>query len=102
LANAGARCGVDFAASLARATAIAAQYGVKVQQIGTVTRGDFRIQLKVPLWFEARRIRFFKRGANRRKGHRKRIMRESFMLDDDHFHDHCGVFGVFGIRRRPS
>jgi phosphoribosylformylglycinamidine (FGAM) synthase-like enzyme len=31
-------------ASLARATAIAAQYDIKVQQIGSVTRGDFRIQ----------------------------------------------------------
>jgi phosphoribosylformylglycinamidine synthase II len=43
----GARAVVSTSsASLARATAIAAQYGVKVQQIGSVTRGDFRIQLK--------------------------------------------------------
>jgi phosphoribosylformylglycinamidine synthase II len=43
----GARCVVSTSpASLARATAIAAQYGVKVQQIGGVTRADFRIQLK--------------------------------------------------------
>src|ERR1700723_828252 len=43
----GARCVVSTSpASLARATAIAAQYGVKVQQIGNVTRADFRIQLK--------------------------------------------------------
>jgi phosphoribosylformylglycinamidine synthase II len=43
----GARAVVSTSpASLARATAIAAQYGVKIQQIGTVTRGDFRIQLK--------------------------------------------------------
>ncbi|HEY4710562.1 MAG TPA: phosphoribosylformylglycinamidine synthase subunit PurL [Candidatus Acidoferrales bacterium] len=43
----GARAVVSTSpASLARATAIAAQYGVKVQQIGSVTRADFRIQLK--------------------------------------------------------
>ncbi len=43
----GARAVVSVApASLARVEAIAAQYDVKVQQIGTVTRGDFRIQLK--------------------------------------------------------
>ena len=43
----GARAVVSTSpAWLARATAIAAQYGVKVQQIGSVTRGDFRIQLK--------------------------------------------------------
>jgi phosphoribosylformylglycinamidine synthase II len=43
----GARAVVSLAsASLARVEAIAAQYDVKVQQIGTVTRGDFRIQLK--------------------------------------------------------
>jgi phosphoribosylformylglycinamidine synthase II len=43
----GARAIISVApASLARATAIAAQYGVKVQQIGSVARGDFRIQLK--------------------------------------------------------
>jgi phosphoribosylformylglycinamidine synthase subunit PurL len=41
----GARAIVSLApASLARATAIAAQYKIKVQQIGSVTRGDFRIQ----------------------------------------------------------
>jgi phosphoribosylformylglycinamidine synthase subunit PurL len=32
--------------SLARVTAIAAQYGVQARQIGTVTRGAFRIQYK--------------------------------------------------------
>jgi phosphoribosylformylglycinamidine synthase subunit PurL len=43
----GARAVVSVAsASLARATAIAAQYGVKIQQIGSVTRGEFRIQRK--------------------------------------------------------
>jgi len=43
----GARAVVSTSpASLARATAIAAQYGVNVQQIGSVTRADFRIQLK--------------------------------------------------------
>ncbi len=43
----GARAVVSTSpASLARATAIAAQYGVKVRQIGSVTRGEFRIQLK--------------------------------------------------------
>ena len=43
----GARAIVSLAAvSLARATAIAAQYDIKVQHIGSVTRGDFRIQLK--------------------------------------------------------
>jgi len=42
----GARAVVSTSpASLARATAIAAQYGVNVQQIGSVTRADFRIQL---------------------------------------------------------
>ncbi len=41
----GARAVVSVApASLARASAIAAQYDTKVQQIGSVTRGDFRIQ----------------------------------------------------------
>jgi phosphoribosylformylglycinamidine synthase II len=43
----GARAVVSASpASLARVTAIAAQYGVELQQIGSVTRGDFRIQLK--------------------------------------------------------
>ena len=43
----GARAIISVApASLARATAIAAQYGIKVQQIGCVTRGEFRIQYK--------------------------------------------------------
>ena len=43
----GARAVVSVApALLARATAIAAQCDVKVQQIGSVTRGDFRIQYK--------------------------------------------------------
>jgi phosphoribosylformylglycinamidine (FGAM) synthase-like enzyme len=32
------------AASLARVNAIAAQYQVRAQRIGTVTRGEFRIQ----------------------------------------------------------
>jgi phosphoribosylformylglycinamidine synthase subunit PurL len=42
----GARAIVSLpSASLARATAIAAQWNVGVQQIGTVTRDDFRIQL---------------------------------------------------------
>jgi phosphoribosylformylglycinamidine synthase II len=42
----GARAVVSLgSASLARATAIAAQCGVRVQQIGSVTRGEFRIQL---------------------------------------------------------
>jgi phosphoribosylformylglycinamidine synthase subunit PurL len=41
----GARAIVSVpAASLARANAIAAKYGVNVQRIGTVSRGDFRIQ----------------------------------------------------------
>ncbi|MGA8012973.1 MAG: phosphoribosylformylglycinamidine synthase subunit PurL [Candidatus Acidiferrales bacterium] len=43
----GARAVVSVApASLARATAIAAQYDIKVQQVGSVTRDDFRIQCK--------------------------------------------------------
>ena len=44
----GARAVVSFAgASLARAqAAIAAQYGVQALRIGTVTRGEFRIQYK--------------------------------------------------------
>jgi phosphoribosylformylglycinamidine synthase subunit PurL len=43
----GARAVVSLAAaSLARVTAIAAQYDIKVQQIGSVTRGEFRIQFK--------------------------------------------------------
>jgi phosphoribosylformylglycinamidine synthase subunit PurL len=43
----GARAVISVApASLARATAIAAQYDIKVQQIGIVTRGEFRIQHK--------------------------------------------------------
>ncbi|MDR3720009.1 MAG: phosphoribosylformylglycinamidine synthase subunit PurL [Candidatus Acidoferrales bacterium] len=43
----GARAVVSIApASLARATAIAAQYDIKVQQVGSVTRGEFRIQYK--------------------------------------------------------
>jgi phosphoribosylformylglycinamidine (FGAM) synthase-like enzyme len=33
-------------AALARVEAIAAQYRIKVYRIGTVTRGDFRIQYK--------------------------------------------------------
>jgi phosphoribosylformylglycinamidine synthase len=42
----GARAVVSLgSASLARATAIAAQCGVRVQQIGSVTRGEFRIQM---------------------------------------------------------
>jgi phosphoribosylformylglycinamidine synthase subunit PurL len=41
----GARAVVSLApASLAHATAIAAQYNIKVRQVGSVTRGDFRIQ----------------------------------------------------------
>jgi phosphoribosylformylglycinamidine synthase subunit PurL len=41
----GARAVVSLSpASLARVTAIAAQYSVKAQPIGTVTRGEFRIQ----------------------------------------------------------
>jgi phosphoribosylformylglycinamidine synthase len=41
----GARAIVSLpAASLARATAIAAKYNCNVQRIGTVTRGEFRIQ----------------------------------------------------------
>jgi phosphoribosylformylglycinamidine synthase subunit PurL len=41
----GARAVVSLAsASLAHATAIAAQYDIKVRQVGSVTRGDFRIQ----------------------------------------------------------
>jgi phosphoribosylformylglycinamidine synthase len=41
----GARAVVSVApASLARVNAIAAQYQVRAQRIGTVTRGDFRIQ----------------------------------------------------------
>ncbi len=43
----GARAVVSVsAASLARVDAIAAQWKVKAQRIGTVARGDFRIQLK--------------------------------------------------------
>jgi phosphoribosylformylglycinamidine synthase II len=43
----GARAVVSVApASLARAAAIAAQCDIEVQQIGSVTRGDFRIQYK--------------------------------------------------------
>jgi phosphoribosylformylglycinamidine synthase subunit PurL len=43
----GARAVVSVApGSLARATAIAAQYDIRVLQIGSVTRGDFRIQYK--------------------------------------------------------
>jgi phosphoribosylformylglycinamidine synthase II len=43
----GARAVVSAApASLARATAIAAQYDIKLQQLGSVTRGEFRIQYK--------------------------------------------------------
>jgi len=43
----GARAVVSVApASLARATVIAAQYNIRAQQIGSVTRGEFRIQLK--------------------------------------------------------
>jgi phosphoribosylformylglycinamidine synthase subunit PurL len=43
----GARAVVSLASgSLARVEAIAAQYDIKIQQIGAVTRGDFRIQLK--------------------------------------------------------
>ncbi|MGA8768182.1 MAG: phosphoribosylformylglycinamidine synthase subunit PurL [Candidatus Acidiferrales bacterium] len=43
----GARAIISVApASLARATAIAAQYDIKVQQVGSVTRGAFRIQYK--------------------------------------------------------
>jgi phosphoribosylformylglycinamidine synthase II len=41
----GARAVVSVSpASLARMSAIAAQYGVKVERIGAVTRGEFRIQ----------------------------------------------------------
>jgi phosphoribosylformylglycinamidine synthase len=41
----GARAVVSLAsASLAHATAITAQYNIKVRRIGSVTRGDFRIQ----------------------------------------------------------
>jgi len=43
----GARAVVSLrSASLARVEAIAAQYNIRVQQIGSVTRGDFRIQRK--------------------------------------------------------
>ncbi len=43
----GARAVVSLpAASLARLEAIAAQCGVQAQRIGTVTRGEFRIQYK--------------------------------------------------------
>jgi phosphoribosylformylglycinamidine synthase len=43
----GARAVVSLpSASLARVEAIAAQYGIKVHQIGSVTRGDFRIERK--------------------------------------------------------
>ncbi len=43
----GARAVVSLSpASLARVGAIAAQYGVKAQSVGTVTRGQFRIQYR--------------------------------------------------------
>jgi phosphoribosylformylglycinamidine (FGAM) synthase-like enzyme len=42
----GARAVVSVSpAQLARLREVAAQYGVRAQEIGTVTRGDFRIQL---------------------------------------------------------
>jgi phosphoribosylformylglycinamidine synthase len=42
----GARAVVSVSpAQLARLRKVAAQYGVRAQEIGTVTRGDFRIQL---------------------------------------------------------
>ena len=69
----GARAVVSVApASLARVNAIAAQYDVGRERIGTVTRGEFRIQYK-GAHCDTRQYRFIPRVLERiaAKGHRE-------------------------------
>src|SRR5450631_2910762 len=35
-------------------------------------------------------------GRDAGEGTRERMSSKVHTLDDDHFHDHCGVFGIFG------
>ena len=70
----GARAVVSVSpASLARVNAIAAQYKVAAARIGTVTRGDFRIQYKwrQPVIQRERWIRFAQRLERNRSGRKQ-------------------------------
>ncbi len=88
--------------SLARLGEITAKCGVATRVIGRVTRGVFRLTHNgaTVIRDNSASLRAIWAGAIERAvlGEHAQVLVTTTMihLDDDHFHDHCGVCGVFG------
>ena len=87
---------------LAPVVSLAAQYKVTAIQVGRITRGKFCIELNgktvVSADVESSLERLgwsFGRPAERKNSVRG-DMSNLIQIEDDRFHDHCGVCGVFG------
>ena len=98
-AEQGARAIVSASqAKLAPLLQVAAQWGVAAQVIGKVTRGPFQLSFNGAsvLSDSPASLRAIWAGAIERAVLGRASDKAMTYREDDHFHDHCGVCGVFG------